>query len=180
MAKVFIGVIVVAFIVVMGFMIIDPDLPVTNNAGVVTESIGDAIGEKFTVEGEVYKAGTYNLPEGATMQDLIDAAGGLTSQADERCFYETAPLRGGKTYFIGSLYDATDVCNNKEIQKVNINQDVAQDLTKVTGITTAIANSIVSYRLENDMFYTIEDLLDVYGIGTATYRKIRNFVILHE
>lgn len=180
MAKVFIGVIVVAFIVVMGFMIIDPDLPVTNNAGVVTESIGNAIGEKFTVEGEVYKAGTYYLQENATMADLIEAAGGLTAVADECSFFETAPLKSGKTYFIGSKYDTTDICNNKEIEKVNINSDVAQNLTKVNGITTAIANSIVSYRLENDMFYTIEDLLDVYGIGTATYRKVRNYVTLHE
>ena len=50
----------------------------------------------------------------------------------------------------------------------------------VSGVTTSIASSIVSYRTENGMFNTIEQLMDVYGIGNATYHKIRNYVILHE
>ena len=84
------------------------------------------------------------------------------------------------TYYIGSKYDSTDICNNKELEKVNVNTAPANELTTVNGITSSIANSIVSWRLEHDMFNTLEDLLDVYGIGTATYRKIRNFVVLHE
>ena len=179
MIKLFIGVIVVAFIVIVGFMVIDPELPKNNNVGNITESIG-TIGNKFSIEGEVYKAGTYTLKDNATMSDLIDAAGGLTAVADECCFFEDAALKAGTTYYIGSKYDSTDICNNKEIEKVNVNADSASDLSKVNGITTAIANSIISWRIEHDMFHTLEDLLDVYGIGTATYRKIRNFVVLHE
>lgn len=179
MVKVFIGVIVVAFAVIIGFMVIDPDLPKNANVGAITESIG-AIGNKFTVEGEVYKAGTYTLQEDATMSDLIEAAGGLTAVADECSFFEDAAIKSGATYYIASKYDASDVCNNNEIQKVNINSAPAGELTNVNGITTSIANSIVSWRIENDMFHTLEDLMDVYGIGTATYRKIRNFVVLHE
>ena len=179
MVKVFIGVIVVAFIVIIGFMIIDPDLPKNTNVGQITESIG-SIGNKFTVEGEVYKAGTYTLKDNATMSDLIEAAGGLTAVADECSFFEEATLKSGTTYYIASKYDATDVCNNNEIEKVNVNSAPASELTTVNGITNSIANSIISWRIENDMFHTLEDLMDVYGIGTATYRKIRNFVVLHE
>lgn len=179
MIKLFIGVIVVAFIVIVGFMVIDPDLPKTNNNPAITESIGK-INNKYSVEGEVYKAGTYTLKDNATMSDLIEAAGGLTAVADECCFFEEAALKAGMTYYIGSKYDSTDICNNKELEKVNVNTAPANELTTVNGITSSIANSIVSWRLEHDMFNTLEDLLDVYGIGTATYRKIRNFVVLHE
>ena len=49
----------------------------------------------------------------------------------------------------------------------------------VNGITTSIASSIVSYRTENGIFDTLEELMDVYGIGNATYHKIRGYVILH-
>ena len=63
---------------------------------------------------------------------------------------------------------------------MNINQDDAQTLMSVNGITTSIASSIVSYRSENGIFNTVEDLLNVYGIGNATYHKIRNYVILHQ
>ncbi len=179
MIKIFIGVIAVAFIVIVGFMVLDPDLPKNANVGNITESIG-AVGNKFTIEGEVYKTGTYTLGDTPTMGDLIEAAGGLTAVADEYCYFPDAELKGGTTYYIASKFDSADVCNNKEIEKVNINSAAASDLTVVNGITASIANSIVSWRIENGMFHTLEDLMDVYGIGTATYRKIRTYVILHE
>ena len=62
----------------------------------------------------------------------------------------------------------------------NINEDNADQLMAISGITSSIANSIVSYRTSNGAFKTIEQLTDVYGIGNATYRKIRNYVILHN
>ena len=63
--------------------------------------------------------------------------------------------------------------------KVNINTDDATTLTQVSGITTSIANSIVTYRTEIGLFSSLEHLMEVYGIGNATYHKIRNYVILH-
>ena len=178
MAKVLIGVIVVAFIVIIGFLVIDPDLNQVNNNGAITEVI-DNSGSKYTIEGEVNKAGTYVLSESITMGDLIAAAGGTTSNADDLAFFDEAPLKSGSTYYIAGKYDETDICSKTEISKVNINEDDASTLMSVNGITTSIASSIVSYRSENGMFNTIEQLMDVYGIGNATYRKIRNYVILH-
>ena len=83
------------------------------------------------------------------------------------------------TYYIASKYDSSDICSTSEVEKVNVNTDDATTLTNVSGITTSIANSIVSYRSEKGLFNTLEQLLEVYGIGNATYRKIRGYVILH-
>lgn len=181
MVKVLIGVVVVAFVVIIGFLIIDPDLNSnqTANSGNVTE-VSTATGSKYSIEGEVYKAGTYVLSDGITMQDLLEAAGGTTANADDLAYFETASLKAGTTYYIASKFDETDICSKSEITKVNINQDDAQTLMNVNGITTSIASSIVSYRQENGTFNTIEDLLNVYGIGNATYHKVRNYVILHS
>ena len=178
MAKILIGVIVVAFIVIIGFLVIDPDLNQVNNNGAISEVI-DTSGSKYTIEGEVNKAGTYVLSDGVTMGDLIAAAGGVTSNADDLAFFDEATLKSGSTYYIAGKYDETDICSRTEISKVNINTDDASTLMSVNGITTSIANSIVSYRSENGIFNTIEQLMDVYGIGNATYRKIRSYVILH-
>ncbi len=178
MAKILIGVVVVAFIVIIGFLVIDPDLNQVNNNSAITEVI-DTSGSKYTIEGEVNKAGTYVLSEGITMGDLIAAAGGVTSNADDLAFFDEAPLKSGSTYYIAGKYDETDICSKTEIAKVNINEDDASTLMSVNGITTSIASSIVSYRSENGIFDTLEELMDVYGIGNATYRKIRNYVILH-
>lgn len=179
MAKVLIGVVVAAFIVVIGFLLIDPDLNQVSNPNAISEVI-DTNGSKYTIEGEVNKAGTYVLSDAITMADLIEAAGGVNSNADELAYFESAVLKSGTSYYIAGKYDQTDICSKSEVSKVNINADDATALMSVNGITTSIASSIVSYRAENGIFNTIEELMDVYGIGNATYHKIRNYVILHE
>ena len=179
MVKVLIGVVVAAFIVVIGFLIIDPDLNQVTDNGAVTEVIDTNSGNKYTIEGEVNKAGTYVLSDSATMADLIAAAGGTNSNADDLAYFENATLKSGSTYYIAGKYDATDICSKSEVTKVNINEDDATTLMSVNGITTSIASSIVSYRSENGIFNTIEQVMEVYGIGNATYHKIRNYVILH-
>lgn len=176
MAKIIIGVIIVAFVVIGGFMLIDPNINKNGNNNPITE-IDDS--HSFTIEGEVSKAGTYKIAgEVVTLGDLIEVAGGLTKNADTLSFFETTEITSGITYYIAPEYDVTDVCNNTPIVKVNINSDPAEELSTISGITTTIANSIVSYRLEIGSYQYIEQILDVYGIGNATYRKIRNYITL--
>lgn len=179
MIKLMIGAIVAAFIVIVGFLILDPELEVNQN-NVAEVSDDSSSSGKYSIEGEINKAGTYSFNDTPTMQDLIAAAGGLTSNADERCYYTTYELTAGKTYYIASYYESSDLCGSNDIEKANINKDDAETLASVNGISKTIATSIVSYRLEKGDYKCLEDLLDVYGIGNATYRKIRNYVILHE
>ena len=181
MMKVLIGVVIAAFVVIIGFLIIDPDLNQVNDNGAITEVVDSTpqSGSKYTIEGEVNKAGTYVLSDSITMADLIAAAGGTNSNADDLAYFPNASLKSGTTYYISGKYDTTDVCSKSEVSKVNINEDDATTLMSVNGITTSIASSIVSYRTENGIFNTIEQLMEVYGIGNATYHKIRNYVILH-
>lgn len=179
MMKVLIGVVVAAFIVIVGFLIIDPDLNTVNDNTVISEVVDTKQGNKYTIEGEINKPGTYVLADAVTMQDLINAAGGVNANADDLAYFENATLKSGSTYYIAGKYDTTDICSKNEVSKVNINEDDANTLMSVNGITTSIASSIVSYRAENGMFNTIEQLMEVYGIGNATYHKIRNYVILH-
>ena len=175
MIKILIGVVLVAIAVVATFLVLDPNVGI-QSVGNVTEVANTF---SVTVEGEVYKTGTYTLKEGALMSDLLEAAGGTTNNADSRAFYESSVLTSGVTYYIASKYDATDLCGASELDKVNVNIDDANTLSKVNGITQTIANSIITYRSENGLFSTLEQLMEVYGVGNATYRKIRNYVILH-
>ena len=178
MYKVIIGVVVVAIMAIVAFMIIDPHVNVTRVTD--TSLIEDSVkGYKVSIEGEVEQEGTYTLDEGSIMLDLINAAGGITSSADTRCYYEDVVLENGATYYIPGLYDYSDVCNNTEVTKVNINVDDAETLMSVNVIKSSIASSIVSYRSTNGQFKTLEELQNVYGIGLATYKKIRNYVYLH-
>ena len=179
MIKLIIGAVVVAFIVIVGFLVIDPEVQVNDNnvAEVATDSTTSG---KYSIEGEVKKAGTYSFNDTPTMEQLISAAGGLSSNADERAYYTTYELTAGKTYYIASFYESSDLCGSNDIEKANINRDDAETLSEINGISKTIATSIVSYRTEKGDYKCLEDLLNVYGIGNATYRKIRNYVILHE
>ena len=181
MFKIMIGVIIVSAIVIMGFMIIDPKVNATN-VNMITEVVdGSGLSNyRYTIEGEVNKPGTYALNENVTIGDLISAAGGVTANADDLAYFEESVIKSGSTYYIASKYNANDICNTQEITKVNINADDADTLMTINGITSSIASSIVSYRTGNGYFQTIEQLMEVYGVGNATYRKIRNFVILHN
>ncbi len=183
MYKVIIGVVIATAVVIVGFLLIDSKFNSNKTAqDVVTETSttnGSNSSSNYTIEGEVNKPGTYSLGANTTMAELIEASGGLTSNADELAFFQDATLKSGSTYYIASKFDNTDVCNNTAIKKVNINADSADTLTSVNGITSSIASSIVSYRSSNGVFKTIEQIMEVYGVGNATYRKIRNYVTLH-
>lgn len=174
MFKLIVGVVVAVFAVIGGFMILDPKI--SGNSLATTEVANSAT---YTIEGEVSKVGTYTIKDVVTMADLIEAAGGTTSNADELAYFEDAVLTSGNTYYIAPKYDNSDICSLSPMEKVNINSDTAEDMMKVNGITSSIASSIVSYRMETGTFSTLEDLLKVYGIGNATYRKIRAYVTLH-
>jgi len=175
MVKVIIGVIIAAFVVIGGFMLLDPKMS-SNDTTIVDET---QTNNTFTIEGEVVKPGTYSLAENSTMDDLITAAGGLTNNGDVRTYFSTTVLVSGNSYYVGGLKDATDVCSSEAITKVNINADTADTLMSVNGITSSVGSAIVSHRSEIGTYTYLEQLLDVYGIGNATYRKIRNYVILH-
>ena len=182
MYKIIIGVVIATAVVIIGFLVIDQVFnnqnATTNNSTQTVTSSGKS-GSTYTIEGEVNKPGSYSISDTVTMADLIQASGGITSNADELAYFSEATLTAGNTYYIASKYDNTDVCNNQPITKVNINADDADTLTSINGITSSIATSIVSYRTSNGVYNTVEQLMEVYGIGNATYRKIRNFVILH-
>ncbi|MCR5184519.1 MAG: ComEA family DNA-binding protein [Bacilli bacterium] len=176
MIKLIIGAVIAVFVVIGGFLLLDPNV----NKSSVNNTVEVADTATYTIEGEVSKVGTYTLSDVVTMADLIAAAGGATSNADPLAYFEDATLTSGNTYFIAPQFDSTDICGTSPIAKVNVNADDAETLMKVNGITSSIASSIVSYRTENGTFSTLEDLLNVYGIGNATYRKIRSYIILHE
>ena len=176
MVKILICVVIAAAVIVCGLMVVSPQIQ-GNDIGNVTE-IGTTF--SYTIEGEVSKPGTYVLTDAISMNDLIYAAGGVIHNTDDRTYFDDFKPVAGTTYYVGGKYDASDICSNQEIVKVNINKAPVDELTKINGITSSIASSIVSFRTSAGTFNCLEDLLSVYGIGNATYRKIRNYVYLHE
>ena len=60
---------------------------------------------------------------------------------------------------------------------INLNAADAETLQRIDGIGEVLSGRIVSYREENGPFLSIEELLHVDGIGTATLEKLRPYLI---
>ncbi|MGN1423404.1 MAG: ComEA family DNA-binding protein, partial [Oscillospiraceae bacterium] len=57
---------------------------------------------------------------------------------------------------------------------ININTASSLTLQKLNGIGLIKARAIVEYREKNGAFTSVDELVNVKGIGKATLEKIRN------
>jgi comEA protein len=64
--------------------------------------------------------------------------------------------------------------------KININTADVEELTKLPGIGPTKAQSIIDYRNKNGKFSSVDDLLNVKGIGEKTLEKLRNSVTIGD
>ena len=89
-------------------------------------------------------------------------------------------LKQIKSYYIPPKYDNANICSNDPIEKVNINTASKEELMTISGFGEALSTSVISYREENGTFYTLEDLMNVDGIGNAKFNTCKNYIILHD
>ncbi len=62
-----------------------------------------------------------------------------------------------------------------QVVRVNINEADAETLSReLKGIGPAKAQAIVDYRNEQGAFVSVDELLEVKGIGVATLEKLRH------
>ena len=62
--------------------------------------------------------------------------------------------------------------------KVSLNSATKEELMTLPGIGESKANLIFEYRENNNGFKTIEEIMNVKGIGKSMYEKIKGYIIL--
>ena len=63
--------------------------------------------------------------------------------------------------------------------KVNINTAPAEDLERIPNVGPSMAQKIITYRQENHGFKSVDDLMQVSGIGQKKFAKMAPFVKVH-
>lgn len=63
---------------------------------------------------------------------------------------------------------------------IDINTAAAEELKLLPGIGDALAKAIVSYREENGAFESLEQLMDVPGIGESRFAAVKDKICLGE
>lgn len=155
---------------------------VSKGIDAATEPTTSEVTEKnttaYTVSGEVIKEGTYVLPQEATMFDLLEAAGGVTGNADSLAYDMAFTLRpADKSYYIAPRVDVSDTCTTENIRKVNINTADADTIHEIAGLSSSLSTALVAYRAST-FFGALEMVKDVPGVGPATYLAIRNKITI--
>jgi competence protein ComEA len=141
------------------------------------------------VAGAVVRPGLYDLPEGSRVMDAIEAAGGLVAEADKNGLNLAARVEDAQRldvpYVSGYvpeedqgfavINDGTP-SSSTGVELVNINAASLQELDALPGIGETTARKIIAYREENGPFTRIEDIVNVSGIGAATYDDIKDLI----
>lgn len=131
--------------------------------------------------GEVVSPGVYEVAEGARICDVLELAGGYTDKAAAESVNLAEPVEDGQMIRILSEEElaagAADVAaGDKADSRVNLNQAGMEELMTLPGIGESKAQSIIDYRTEHDGFKEIEDLMNIPGIKTGVFEKIKDSI----
>lgn len=75
---------------------------------------------------------------------------------------------------IDNVIDNKPDTNTSNEQKVSLNSATIDELMQLPGIGEVKAKAIIAYREKNGGFKSIEELLEVNGIGESTFNKIKD------
>lgn len=138
------------------------------------------------VKGAVQRPGVYTVTQGGRVVDAITAAGGLLDEATTRHVNLAAPLQDGMAIYIpfhgeegvdsvlswNQAGQPTLTGESKEL--ININTASKVELMRLPGIGESKAQTIIQFREEHGRFQSVDDLLQVSGIGAKTLAKFRD------
>lgn len=136
------------------------------------------------VFGAVARPGLYLLADGDRAVDLIAAAGGFTTTADQSAINLARELVDGEQVAIINVGDgpsasagaATGAGGTATGRKVNLNSADSAALETLPHVGPALAKRIIAWRTKNGHFTSVEDLLSVTGIGEKTVEELKELV----
>lgn len=142
------------------------------------------------VDGAVVRPGVYRLKDGARVSQAIDAAGGLTVEADVTGLNRASKITDGQKIYVPTVGEqqaaaavggaessaATTPGAGSSSGLVNINTASAAELQTLSGIGPSMAQSIIDDRSKNGPFASVDDLMRVSGIGEKKLAKIKDCI----
>ena len=145
-----------------------------------SEEAGEAADIYVDISGYVKNPGVYKVEPGTRIFQVIERAGGLTDGADTESVNRAEEVADGQKIVIRHMEASSEeesiINSDKSSGKVNINTADMSELQSVPGIGPATAQKIIEYREHNGKFKSVEDILNVSGIGDKTLENMRPYI----
>lgn len=153
--------------------------------------------------GEVMQPGVYYVEAHAIVNDVVEMSGGFTRDADSTAINLASPVQPNEKIIIpkqGEQIDKSEdsyenrervetlpssqsvsqslavVSNEIKSGLININTATKEQLMTLNGIGAVKAEAIIVYRQENSGFKSIDEIMQISGIGEKTFEKIKQFI----
>ena len=142
------------------------------------------------VAGKVRRPGIATLPVGSRVIDAIESAGGVRRGVDLTTLNLARLLVDGEQVVVGvpppggvaapaaSAPTAGGVSGGTAATLVNINTAAQSELEELPGVGPVTASAILQWRTENGPFTSVDELMEVSGIGEKTLAEIAPHVTL--
>lgn len=132
------------------------------------------------VAGAVVRPGLVRVALDSRVADAVAAAGGATSDAALAAINLAAPLSDGTQVVVPSTATAGELPAPGAVVdgRVRVNQADATEMDALPGVGPVLAERIAAYRDENGPFGSVEDLLDVPGIGESKLEAMRDSIVV--
>jgi competence protein ComEA len=131
--------------------------------------------------GAVRNPGVYRLPTGSRVADLVAAAGGAVDGADAAALALAAKLADGQRIYLALPGEAA-AANGPSVGAVasvgplDLNAATAEQLDALPGVGPATAAAIIAYRDKHGPLRSVDDLLQIRGLGASKVDALRVLV----
>lgn len=156
-----------------------------------------SLNDKVTIyiSGEVKNPGVVELKYDDRLGDGVDLCGGLTKDANLNGINLAMKIKDEGHYIIPKVGEETadtvtndkdkayisenNTSNKSEINndnKININTADLSELDSLPGFGQVTAQKIIEYRQEHTKFNSIEELMNIKGIGEKKFNNVKDYI----